>query len=183
MEVNFYGPLRAVWACLPVMRARGSGQIILISSGAGFRALPGRSTYSASKFAIEAIHESLSYEVQPLGIKVLIVESGAFRTPFASRVLSPAHLEHGFREEYKGTALDLMATAHQGMKESIPDSFKGDPEEAARAILDVAMSGFDYLRLPLGTGCIVALEDKIGQLQRDLEATREIATATDVDCP
>ncbi|RDW78749.1 SDR family oxidoreductase [Aspergillus mulundensis] len=181
MEVNFYGPLRAVRACLPVMRARGSGHIVLVSSGAGFRALPGRSSYSASKFAIEAIHESLSYEVRSLGIKVLIVEPGAFRTPFASRVRNPAHLEHGFSEGYQGTVLDQMVTAHRGMKKSIPDGFKGDPDKAARAIVDVVMLGYDYLRLPLGTDCVVALEDKIGQLQRDLEATRSIAAATDVD--
>ncbi|KAL6239591.1 hypothetical protein BDW75DRAFT_99833 [Aspergillus navahoensis] len=180
MEVNFYGPLRAVRACLPVMRAKGSGHIILISSGAGFIARPGRGTYSASKFAIEAIHESLSSEVKTLGIKVLIVEPGAFRTPFASRVLTPTQLEHGFSEGYKGTVLQQMVTAHRSIK-SIPDHFKGDPDKAARAIVRATTLGYDYLRLPLGTDCVAALEDKIGQLQKDLDATRAIATATDVD--
>ncbi|KAL5003170.1 hypothetical protein BDV10DRAFT_155813 [Aspergillus recurvatus] len=180
MEVNFYGPLRAVRACLPVMRAKGSGHVILISSGAGFIARPGRGPYSASKFAIEAIHESLSYEVKTLGIKVLIVEPGAFRTPFASRVLTPPQLKHGFSEGYKGTVLQHMVTAHRSIK-SIPDHFKGDPDKAARAIVSVTTLGYNHLRLPLGTDCVVALEEKIGQLQRDLDATRAIATATEVD--
>ncbi|KAL3437607.1 hypothetical protein BDV09DRAFT_183453 [Aspergillus tetrazonus] len=140
----------------------------------------GRGTYSASKFAIEAMHESLSYEVKELGIKVLIVEPGAFRTPFASRVLTPTQFEHGFSEGYKDTMLQQMITAHRSIK-SIPDQFKGDPDKAARAILSAIASGYEYLRLPLGTDCVAALEDKIGQLQRDLAATRAIATATDVD--
>ncbi|KAL4768304.1 hypothetical protein BDW60DRAFT_219792 [Aspergillus nidulans var. acristatus] len=140
----------------------------------------GRGTYSASKFAIEAMHESLSYEVKDLGIKVLIVEPGAFRTPFASRVLTPTQFEHGFSEGYRDTVLQQMVTAHRSIK-SIPDHFKGDPDKAARAILSAIASGHEYLRLPLGMDCVAALEDKIGQLQRDLAATRAIATATDVD--
>jgi NAD(P)-dependent dehydrogenase (short-subunit alcohol dehydrogenase family) len=105
-----------------------------------FMARPGRGTYSASKFAIEAMHESLSYEVKELGIKVLIVEPGAFRTPFASRVLTPTQFEHGFSEGYKDTVLQQMMTAHRSIK-SIPDQFKGDPDKAARAILSAIASG------------------------------------------
>ncbi|KAL4919462.1 NAD(P)-binding protein [Aspergillus aurantiobrunneus] len=180
MEVNFYGPLRAVRACLPVMRARGSGHIILMSSGAGFIARPGRSTYSSSKFAIEAAHESLSHEVKALGIKVLIVEPGAFRTPFASRVITPSQFDNGFSEGYKGSAVEQIVTGSRSITSS-PDFFRGDPDKAARAIVQAIITGYDYLRMPLGTDCVVALEDKIGQLQRDLEATRAIATSTDID--
>ncbi|KAJ5663532.1 Glucose/ribitol dehydrogenase [Penicillium longicatenatum] len=180
MEVNFYGPLRAVRACLPVMRARGSGHIILISSGAGFIARPGRATYSASKFGIEAIHESLSHEVKPLGIKVLIVEPGAFRTPFSSRIIIPSQFENGFSEVYKGTAVEQMVTLTQQLA-SMPDYVKGDPDKAAQVIIKATVTGYNYLRMPLGTDCVVALESKIAELQRDLEATRSIATSTDVD--
>ncbi|KAJ5628494.1 Glucose/ribitol dehydrogenase [Penicillium lividum] len=180
MEVNFYGPLRAVQACLPVMRARGSGHVILISSGAGFIARPGRGTYSASKFGIEAIHESLSHEVKTLGIKVLIVEPGAFRTPFSSRIITPARFVNGFSEGYEGTVVEQMVAGTRQLA-SLPDYVKGDPNKAARAIIKATKTGYDYLRMPLGKDCVVALESKIGELQRDLEATRSIATATDVD--
>ncbi|KAB8233252.1 uncharacterized protein BDW43DRAFT_311328 [Aspergillus alliaceus] len=94
-EVNFYGTLRAVRACLPVTRARGSEHIILISHGArmnSFIARPGRETYSASKFAIEAVHESLSPEIKTLGVKVLIEEPGSFCTPFSSRIVNPSQI-------------------------------------------------------------------------------------------
>ncbi|KAL4807781.1 hypothetical protein BDV18DRAFT_151670 [Aspergillus unguis] len=183
MEVNFYGPLRAVRACLPIMRARGAGHIIHISSGAGFIARPARSAYSASKFALEAIHESLSHEIRSLGIKTLIVEPGAFRTPFASRVILPSTLENGYSDGYKGTAVEEMirACAWQGM-DSFPADFKGDPEKAAAAIVGVVQDGeYEFLRLPLGTDCVGALESKIWQLWRDLDATRRIATSTDID--
>ncbi|KAE8155696.1 NAD(P)-binding protein [Aspergillus tamarii] len=180
MEVNFYGPLRAVRACLPVMRARGSGHIILISSGAGFIARPGRATYSASKFAIEAVHESLSQEVKTFGIKVLIVEPGAFRTPFSSRILTPGQFENGISEGYKGTAVEQMVNGTRHIM-SVPDFVKGDPDKAARVIINATVEGYGYLRMPLGKDCVVALESKIGDLQRDLEATRSIATTTDID--
>ncbi|KAJ5805938.1 Glucose/ribitol dehydrogenase [Penicillium pulvis] len=180
MEVNFYGPLRAVRACLPIMREKGSGHVILISSGAGFIARPGRATYSASKFGIEAVHESLSHEVKTLGIKVLIVEPGAFRTPFSSRILTPARLDNGFSEAYKGTAVEQMVVGFRQLT-SIPDYVKGDPDKAARAIIKATVTGYDYLRMPLGTDCVIALESKIADLQRDLESTRSIATSTDVD--
>ncbi|KAJ5688085.1 hypothetical protein N7536_010704 [Penicillium majusculum] len=180
MEVNFYGPLRAVRACLPVMRARGSGHIILISSGAGFVARPGRSAYSASKFGIEAVHESLSNEVRTLGIKVLIVEPGAFRTPFLSRIITPSCLENGFSDGYKGTVVEHIVTGSRQLT-SIPDFIRGDPDKAAQAVINAIVTGYDYLRLPLGKDCVVALESKIRQLLRDLGTTRAVAISTDVD--
>ncbi|ESZ98172.1 short-chain dehydrogenase/reductase SDR [Sclerotinia borealis F-4128] len=182
MEVNFYGPLRAVRACLPIMRAKGSGNIILISSGAGFIARPARSSYSASKFAIEAVYESLSHEVKTFGIKVLIIEPGAFRTPFASRIIKPAQYQesHGFSDAYKDTAVEQMVNATVNIM-SIPDFVKGDPDKAARAIITAVVDGHEFLRMPLGPDCVKALEDKIGQLQGDLEASRVIGTATNFD--
>ncbi|KAJ5710394.1 Glucose/ribitol dehydrogenase [Penicillium malachiteum] len=180
MEVNFYGPLRAVRACLPVMREKGSGHIILISSGAGFIARPGRGTYSASKFGIEAVHESLSHEVKTLGIKVLIVEPGAFKTPFATRQAVPTAFENGFSDGYKGTPVETMLNMSRNLTVT-PDWIKGDPDKAARIIINATVEGYDYLRLPLGKDCVVALETKIAELQRDLDATRSIAITTDAD--
>lgn len=63
----------------------------------------------------------------------------------------------------------------------IPEFIKGDPEKAARAILEAVEQGHNYLRLPLGPDCVKALETKISQLNHDLEATRAIASSTDTD--
>ena len=64
---------------------------------------------------------------------------------------------------------------------TLADSVKGDPDKAARAILKAVDGGHDFLRLPLGGDCVVALETKIGELRRDLDATKVIALSTDVD--
>ncbi|KAK2589947.1 hypothetical protein QQS21_012369 [Conoideocrella luteorostrata] len=182
MEVNFYGPLRAIKACLPSMRAKGSGELVLISSGAGFVARASRSTYASSKFAIEAVHESVAQEVKTLGVKVLIVELGAFRTAFSSRIITPARysLSNGISDAYKGTAVEQILTATQDMR-FMPDSVKGDPDKAAEAIIKAVREGHDFLRMPLGSDCVAALEGKIGALQSDLDATRAIAVTTDID--
>lgn len=180
MEVNFYGPLRTVRACLPSMRARGGGNVVLVSSGAGFISRPGRAMYSASKFAIEAIHEALSSELKTFNIKVLIVEPGAFRTPFSSRIITPARHQNGFSEVYRGTAIEEMVTLSRDLA-TIPDWVRGDPDKAATAIIDAVENGHEYLRLVLGKDCVGALELKISELSKDLEATRAIAISTEVD--
>lgn len=154
------------------------------SPGVSFIARPGRGIYSASKFAIEAIHESLKQEVDLLGIKVLIVEPGAFRTQFSLRLVTPAAHEstNGFSEGYKGTALDTMVTMSRGITELPPAQFvKGDPVKGAKEIVKAVDGGHDYLRMLLGADCIKALEQKLGEWDHDLKATRAIAMSTDVD--
>ncbi|KAI0535110.1 hypothetical protein GGR58DRAFT_480487 [Xylaria digitata] len=184
MEVNFYGPLRAVRACLPVMRAKSFGHVVLISSGAGFIARPGRGIYSASKFAIEAIHESLIQEAETLGVKVLIVEPGAFRTPFSTRLITPAAHEStgGFSKPYKGTALDSMVTMSKGITDVPPPHLvRGCPDKAGREIVKAVDNGYNYLRMILGPDCVAAMEQKLGSLHHDFDATKAIAMSTDID--
>jgi NAD(P)-dependent dehydrogenase (short-subunit alcohol dehydrogenase family) len=80
MEVHFFGPVALTRAALPHLRARGSGAIVQFSSLGGRLSFPGVGAYSATKFALEGWSEGLAAEVGPLGIRVLIVEPGAFRT-------------------------------------------------------------------------------------------------------
>jgi NAD(P)-dependent dehydrogenase (short-subunit alcohol dehydrogenase family) len=85
-ETNFFGLMRVTQAVLPVMRKRSSGVIVNISSGAGRFGYPGGSAYVSTKFAVEGLSESMAYEVDPFGIKVVLVEPGFVRTNFSNAV-------------------------------------------------------------------------------------------------
>jgi NAD(P)-dependent dehydrogenase (short-subunit alcohol dehydrogenase family) len=77
-----FGLVRTTQAVLPIMRRQKSGTIVNISSGAGRFGFPGSSAYVSTKFAVEGLSESMSYELEPFGIKVVIVEPGVIRTNF-----------------------------------------------------------------------------------------------------
>jgi NAD(P)-dependent dehydrogenase (short-subunit alcohol dehydrogenase family) len=83
-ETNFFGLITVTQALLPTMRRQKSGTIVNISSGAGRFGFPSGSAYVSTKFAIEGLSESMSYELEPFGIKVVIVEPGVIRTNFGN---------------------------------------------------------------------------------------------------
>ena len=85
-ETNVFGLIRTTQAVLPIMRRQKSGIIVNISSGAGRFGFPGGSAYVSTKFAVEGLSESMSYELEPFGIKVVIVEPGVIRTNFVAVV-------------------------------------------------------------------------------------------------
>jgi NAD(P)-dependent dehydrogenase (short-subunit alcohol dehydrogenase family) len=80
MDVNFFGPLNLIQAVLPQMRSQHSGTIVSISSGAAINPRPSMVMYGASKFALEGLSQGLAVEVESFGIRVLIVQPGAFTT-------------------------------------------------------------------------------------------------------
>lgn len=84
VNTNFFGAVRSVKAVLPIMRAAGAGRIIVLSSIAGVVGMPFQAFYSASKYAIEGMVESLRYEVRPFGIQACLIEPGDFRTGFTA---------------------------------------------------------------------------------------------------
>jgi NAD(P)-dependent dehydrogenase (short-subunit alcohol dehydrogenase family) len=79
-ETNVFGLIRTTQSVLPIMRRQKSGIIVNISSGAGRFGFPGGSAYVSTKFAVEGLSESMSYELEPFGIKVVIIEPGVIRT-------------------------------------------------------------------------------------------------------
>jgi NAD(P)-dependent dehydrogenase (short-subunit alcohol dehydrogenase family) len=81
-ETNVFGLIRTTHAVLPIMRRQKSGTIVNISSGAGRFGFPSGSAYVSTKFAVEGLSESMSYELEPFGIRVVIVEPGVIRTNF-----------------------------------------------------------------------------------------------------
>ncbi len=86
-ETNLFGLIRVIQAVLPTMRKQKSGRIINISSGAGLFGYPGGSAYVSTKFAVEGLSESIAYELEPCGIKVILIEPGFIRTNFGNAMV------------------------------------------------------------------------------------------------
>lgn len=146
IEANFFGVVNVTRAALPVLREQRSGHIIQFSSiGGRVGGTPGLSTYQSAKFALEGFSEVLNAEVKPFGVKVTIVEPGAFRTDWAGSSMQMA--EPG--EEYAGTVGFMHAyRAEQSGRQP------GDPARAARIIVELARLKEPPLRLLLGAGAV-----------------------------
>ncbi|MEV4571097.1 oxidoreductase [Nonomuraea sp. NPDC049419] len=141
MELHFFGPAALTRAVLPHMRRQGAGAVVQMSSMGGRFSFPGVGAYSATKFALEGMSEALAAEVAPFGIKVLIVEPGAFRTGFANSGVLRQSAAIPAYEETVAPARALPST--DGRQ-------PGDPAKAAAAILAALESDKTPLRLALG---------------------------------
>jgi NAD(P)-dependent dehydrogenase (short-subunit alcohol dehydrogenase family) len=86
-ETNLLGLIRVTQSVLPIMRRQKSGIIVNLSSGAGIFGIPGASAYSSTKFAVEGLSESIAYELEPFGIKLVLIEPGFIRTNFANAMV------------------------------------------------------------------------------------------------
>ena len=172
-ETNVFGLLDVTKAVLPGMRARRRGCIVNLSSLGGLVAFAATGYYHATKFAIEALSESLSHEVGPLGIKVLIVEPGAFRTDWAGRSMieSPVIID-----DYAETA-GKRRTATRAVSGSQP----GDPKKAAQAILNAVKAEQTPLRLLLGASALKVARARMETLKAEFEALAEVTTSVDFE--
>lgn len=168
---NVHGPVAMIKAVLPAMRARRDGAIVNISSIAAHHAGAGSGYYSASKMALEGISDALRREIGPLGIKVLVVEPGAFRTDFAGRSLT------GTR-----TAIaDYAATVGPRRKENDHNhgTQPGDPARAATAIIDAVTGEKMPFRLLLGSDAVTIVRDVLEAHLREIADWRAVSEATD----
>jgi NAD(P)-dependent dehydrogenase (short-subunit alcohol dehydrogenase family) len=141
-DVNFFGVLRVCRAVLPVMRAQGAGHIINIGSIGGLIAIPYQGLYSASKFALEGLTESLRLEVKQFGIRVVLVEPGDHRTNLTSnRLTTAASLNDPVYGEHFSVAVSRMAADEQGGP---------DPARIARLLERIIHSPNPRLRYTAG---------------------------------
>ena len=170
-ETNVFGLLDVTKAVLPTMRARRRGMIINLSSLGGLVAFGATGYYHATKFAVEALSESLSHEVAPLGIKVMIVEPGAFRTDWAGRSMVESSLSI---EDYKETAGQRRLATR-----AVSGNQPGDPEKAAAAIIDAAQAEQPPLRLLLGGSALKVAYDRLDKLRENFDAWAHVTTAVD----
>lgn len=174
-ETNVFGLLTVTRAVAPVLRAQRSGTIVNISSVGGFASSPGWGVYASTKFAVEALSEALHAELQPLGVHVMVVEPGYFRTDFLDS--SSLQVQQNTIDDYAdGPAGKMRVTAGDRNHEQ-----PGDPVKAAAAIIDVAESERPPVRLLLGNDTIAVVEAKIAHVQAELAQWRSISESTDFD--
>ncbi len=166
-ETNVFGTLKLTQELLPIMRQKQQGHIIQISSHGGIKAFAGFGIYNATKFALEGFSEALAQEVEPLGIKLTIVEPGPFRTNFAASSLREAKV---MVQDYNTTA-GTFRTKLKG----VHGKQEGDPKKAALAIIDQVNTEAPSLRLPLGKTAIITIGMKLKSVSEDLERHRTTA--------
>ncbi|MEU1226709.1 oxidoreductase [Streptomyces sp. NPDC005828] len=172
-DVHVFGPAALTRAVLPHMRARRSGAIVQLSSVGGQMSLAGFGAYSATKFALEGMSEALAAEVGPLGIKVLIVEPGAFRTSLFGTGKSVS----------ADTVADYADTvgATRAYVETGAGTQAGDPAKAAAAVLTALAADETPLRLALGDDSIDAIHAHLDQVRADLTAWDKVGRDTRLD--
>lgn len=171
-EVNVFGLIETTKAALPALRKRG-GTIVNFSSGAGIAGSGGGGYYNATKFAVEGLSEALADELQPFGIRVVIVEPGPFRTEFLGRSITVAARE---MPEYAGSAgrRRRYREANNGVQ-------AGDPDKAVAVILRAIDAEKPPLHLPLGPAAYEIVERKLAAFRKDVDDWRDIAIHTDFD--
>jgi NAD(P)-dependent dehydrogenase (short-subunit alcohol dehydrogenase family) len=170
-DTNFFGMLSVVKAVLPHLRAQRSGHIVNLSSVAGAVGIPGMALYSASKFAVEGLSESLAGEVGALGIRVTIVEPGGFRTDFAGRSIATSERVLPEYAHTPGGQLRAMLAQYYGHE-------PGDPVKAARAILALVDLPNPPLRLALGPDALDTLRERLASVVKDYDDWQEVTNAT-----
>ncbi len=174
-EVNVFGLTRMTQAVLPGMRKRRRGNIVNLSSLGGIRGMPSLGQYCATKFAVEGLSEALRQEVEPLGVRVMVVEPSGFRTDWAGR--SADESSHQI-DDYMATA----GTVRSAVRASSGNQ-PGDPVRAANAIILAVASGNPPHHLLLGNDAIDAAMAKLDELRTQFTAGEAVARAADFPEP
>ena len=170
-EANVFGLLRVTRAFLPYLRKQRGGHILNLSSIGGLIASPGLGYYSSTKFAVEALSESLAAELAPLGIRVTIIEPGPFRTDFLGRSSVVAKTRIA---DYDGTAGNMRKYFAENDGKQ-----KGDPLRAVQAMMQVVESPNPPLRLLLGASALQRLRAKFDNSQKEIAAWEKVTVGAD----
>ncbi|EHQ27976.1 oxidoreductase [Mucilaginibacter paludis] len=172
LETNLYAPIQVTRAVLPYMRKQRSGRILQISSIGGRVGNAGLTMYQAAKFGLSGFSEALAKEVAPLGIHVTSVEPGGFRTDWAGASMTYAPPVEGY-ELTVGQRADYILSG-----KFVP---MGDPEKAAKVILELANHPEPPVHLVLGSEAIAILKQANAARQAEMEKWMMVSTSTDHD--
>jgi len=170
-QTNVFGLFAVTRAVLPLMRRQRSGHVFNISSMVGYQGMAHCSIYAASKFAVSGFSESLAAEVAPFGIKVTVVEPGAFRTDFSDATSSR------FGEILIDDYADATLAMHRFI-ESINHKQRGDPRELAKSLLTLADSAQPPVRFPVGADALRRVAAKHAAVDKEVARWRDLSMAT-----
>lgn len=170
-DVNVFGAVAMMKAVLPGMRARRSGRILNITSMGGFVTMPGIAYYCGSKHALEGISETVGKEVRGLGIHVTAVAPGSFRTDWAGRSM--------VRTPRSISDYDALFDPIRQRRQAVSGKQLGDPDKAARAMLQVIESDAPPAHLLLGSDALTLVREKAASLQEELGRWEHLTRSTD----
>ncbi|AEU38932.1 oxidoreductase [Granulicella mallensis] len=170
-ETNVFGLIRVTKAFLPQFRARRSGHIVNLSSIGGLVGLSGWGFYNSTKFAVEGFSEALSVELAPLGVKVLIVEPGPFRTDFLGRSGQEVPTRIADYDETAGKTREYMKT-NDGKQ-------VGDPVRAVQAIIAAVASPHTPKHLLLGKLALTRFRAKLDEFTQEIAAWEPVTLGAD----
>jgi NAD(P)-dependent dehydrogenase (short-subunit alcohol dehydrogenase family) len=173
IEVNLFGALWVTQAALPILREQRSGWIVQVSSIGGLAAFPLTGIYHASKWALEGFSESLRQEVEPFGIKVLMVEPSGFRTDWAGSSMDRSEPIDAYQ------AIEAIANRRAFQQESNNGSQPGNPDLAAKALLDTLSQDEPPFRLLLGNVAYDVAVDRYQSRLGEFRAGEKVARGAD----
>ena len=169
-QTNVFGPAKLMNLCLPKMREEKTGIIINVSSIGAVRAAVGNGFYSASKAALELVSDAIGKETEHLGIKVMTVEPGAFRTAFYDSLHGASRAISDYTPSVGSMRLENMVNNHDQ---------KGDPDKAGKLIVELVSSGNLPKRLPLGSDAVRIIRDELKSRLAEVEKTESYSITTD----
>lgn len=170
-QTNFFGPMELIRQVLPEMRAKKKGMIVNVTSIGAVRGALGNGYYSAAKGALELASESLAKEVRHLGIRVMLVEPGAFRTGF-----------YGYRLEESGKKLsdyDIFANQYRKADTGNPSNQRGDPQKGGALIVRTVLEKTPPFRLLLGSDAVQAACSTLEERLREIHEWEKISGTSD----
>ena len=172
-EVNVFGALWVTQAALPILREQGSGWIVQVSSIGGLAAFPLTGIYHASKWALEGFSETLRQEVEPFGIRVLMVEPSGFRTDWAGSSMDRAEPIDAYQQ------IETIAKRRKAQQEENNGSQPGNPDLAAQALLETLDRDDPPFRLLLGNLAYDTAVDRYESRLQEFRAGEQVARSAD----
>ena len=173
IEINLFGTLAVTKAVLPFMRRRRAGMIMIVASALGIVTLPGAGLYSASKFALQGVGETLAAELRPFGIRVTVISPGGFRTESTGTSLKRVARSIPDYDPVIGPA-SARRTERHGKE-------PGDPRKLAAALIRLADSEDPPVHFLPGPDVIHAVRAKFKSFDEEIARWEELAASTDFD--